>query len=466
MFGVLALAWRDVTLLVVATLFGVRTVVFGVLLLWRLVRRPPAPAAAPPTAAAPLTAASRLRMVRDDLARWVAAALVVVVSAGTWWLSDRLQQGVAVVDAFYDAPAEMPDEPGRLLRVGDYTGQAPASATVRRILYTTTDANGGAALASALVIAPDAVGAEPRPVIAWNHGTVGIARRCAPSLTDVAATAQAIPGVDEAVAAGWVVVATDYSGQGTEGTFPYLIGEGQARSVLDGLRAVREVRDLDLADEAVIWGHSQGGHATLWTSAIAPSYAPDVSIAGTVAISPAADPRGLAERLIRGGGSGVLSAAVAWVLIPYSETYDDVVFEHHVRLPGRPLVREMSRRCTTEPSLLVSVLDGLGVSNDRPLYTGDLTGGVLGARLDQNRTVGPFTQPLLVVWGGDDEVIAADLQHGYVADLCEAGVEVEWIEYDGYDHLRIVQPDAAFIPKLLDWTAARFAGAETTPTDC
>ena len=39
----------------------------------------------------------------------------------------------------------------------------------------------------------------------------------------------------------YIVVATDYPGLGTEGIHPYLIGESEARSVLDSVRAAREM---------------------------------------------------------------------------------------------------------------------------------------------------------------------------------------------------------------------------------
>ena len=39
----------------------------------------------------------------------------------------------------------------------------------------------------------------------------------------------------------------------------------------------------------MVWGHSQGGHAALWTGIVAPTYASDVPIAGVAAAAPASD---------------------------------------------------------------------------------------------------------------------------------------------------------------------------------
>ena len=62
-------------------------------------------------------------------------------------------------------------------------------------------------------------GPEPaggRPVVSWAHGTVGLAPQCAPSRLD-SPTAN-LPWVQQMIARGWVVTATDYAWLGTPGT--------------------------------------------------------------------------------------------------------------------------------------------------------------------------------------------------------------------------------------------------------
>ena len=166
---------------------------------------------------------------------------LVVLAGSAWWVNGWLADGSPVVDAFYDAPAVAPDEPGVLIRADEYLGQAPSGGRVQRILYSTTDAVGVRAIASALVISPIDPPPGPRPVISWNWGTTGVTRGCAPSLMTSTATRWAIPAVDQALERGWVVVASDYSGRGADGRFPYLIGEGEARSSIDAIRAARQL---------------------------------------------------------------------------------------------------------------------------------------------------------------------------------------------------------------------------------
>jgi uncharacterized membrane protein HdeD (DUF308 family) len=489
-FGILSYAWPDVTVLVVAVIFGVRTIVFGATLLFRAVRafvegRRSVPAAgehghddadpdAPPR---PLTSVrgssgpgehtrSRARAALLAVGRYALSALLVALAVGGWWANSWLEDGAQVVDAFYDPPVVVPYDHGRLIRVDDFSGQQPAVADVHRILYTTRDAVGQPAVASALVIVPQDPPPGPRPVVVWNHGTTGVARGCAPSLRDASATKWAIPGLDQAIANGWVVVASDYSGQGAPGVFPYLIGRGEARSSLDAVLAAGELDDLTLSRRTVAWGHSQGGHAALWTSQIAAEYAPDLDVRGTALLAPAAEPVELAEELTSGDASALLTILISWVLVPYADTYDDVDLTRYIAPGAEAIVREMTQRCPSEPGVIVSVAAALGVSEDRPLYVGDLTAGALGRRLAENTPGGPWEQPILIAWGDADEVIPPRLQQDFVDRLCAQGNQVRSLEYAGYDHLRTLLPGSHFVPVLVDWTDARLGRADTHVDDC
>lgn len=74
---------------------------------------------------------------------------------------------------------------------------------------------------SGVVLVP--AGAPPAgdwPVIAWAHGTSGVARMYAPSLMKDLTYGE--EGLLPMVRAGFAVVATDYHGLGTEGPHEYL----------------------------------------------------------------------------------------------------------------------------------------------------------------------------------------------------------------------------------------------------
>lgn len=464
-FGVLSLTWPDVTVLVVAVIFGVRTIVFGATLLVRGGRMLAAGHSRSEPAAA-TQRGPRTRRWWAGAGRFALSAVLVVGATGGWWLNEWLVDGAPVVDAFYDPPDDVLPGHGRLIRSDVFAGDAPANGAVSRILYTTEDALGRAAVASALVIAPAETVPGPRPVVLWNHGTTGVARGCAPSLTQASATKWAIPALDDALARGWVVVAPDYSGQGAPGDFPYLIGEGEARSALDAVLAAGELGAPVLSPEVAVWGHSQGGHAALWTSQIAGEYTPGLDVVGTAALAPAGDPLALARELSTGDANAMLSVLVSWVLVPYADTYPDVRVDDYVVPGARSIVREMTQRCLSEPGVVVSAVTALGVSEDRPLYDADLTGGALGRRLAENVPTGPWDAPILVAWGADDDVIPPSSQRSFMTDLCEHDAQLRWVQYGQTGHQDILQPRSAFLPLLMNWTQARFAGTPDSADRC
>lgn len=460
--GVLAVTWIDLTVLVTATLFGVWLLIFSVGCFVRGVRA----LLTPERPRRGDEASRRRRRAWAAAGRYALALGLIGLTATGWWIDDWLGRGAPVVDAFYSPPDSVPAEHGRLIRVAPYDGAAPPNGEVQRILYTTRDALGRPAVASALVIAPKESRAGARPVVAWNHGTTGVARGCAPSLRADAATRWAIPALEDALDRGWVVVATDYAGQGAPGVFPYLIGKGEARSTLDGVLAAQEVEGLALAPELVVWGHSQGGHAALWAAQEAAAYAPQLDVRGVAALAPVTDPLALARELRSGDADALLSVLISWVLVPYADTYPEVRVVDYAAPRSRIIVREMTQRCPSEPGVIVSVITALGVSQDSPLYPADLTRGALGVRLAENAVTGPFDVPLLVTWGSADEVIPPDFQQRFVDAVCEQSGRVRWVVMEGARHLEILQPPSRFLPTLLNWTDARLTASEAPVSDC
>ena len=132
-----------------------------------------------------------------------------------------------------------------------------------RILYRSTDPSGRPIPVSGAIYIPN--GAAPaggRNIIAWAHPTSGVMPPCAPSLMpDVGGMMWNLPNM---ISQGYIVVATDYPGLGTDGIHPYLIGESEARSVLNSVRAAREMPNTGASNRFAVWGHSQGGHAALY----------------------------------------------------------------------------------------------------------------------------------------------------------------------------------------------------------
>jgi pimeloyl-ACP methyl ester carboxylesterase len=374
------------------------------------------------------------------LSEWVIESVVAQTSAPI---------AVHAPDAFYDPPANLPKRPGVLLRserLKDVT--LPAGTAGWRILYTTTVNDKTSATAVAVVIAPIHPPSGPRPVIMWEHATFGVLQKCMPSL--LSEPAVGIPATDRIAASNWVIVATDYSFADKGGPMPYLIGEGEARAALDSVRAAHQMPELKLDPRTVVWGHSQGGHAALWTGIIGPRYAPEVKIVGVASIAPAANP----TRIIAQNPS-VEKMLGAYVALAYGRFYPDITFEAALRPAAVKAARQIVDLCAFAPPedpeqilALASTFDGpaLAIPANRALV----------ARLTQNVPNQPIAAPLLIAQGLADPVIPPAATSEYVDQRCAAGQHLEYWTFTGLDHGTIVRPGSSLTEPLVAWTSARF----------
>jgi pimeloyl-ACP methyl ester carboxylesterase len=357
-------------------------------------------------------------------------------------------------DQFYQTPSTVPREPGALLRVEPFKRNIPKGARASKILYTTTRSDGSAAVASAIVLVPLAGHAGPRPLIAWLHGTTGVIPGCAPSL--LRQPYVDIPPLDRALARGWAVVATDYVGLGTEGPHPFLIGEGEARSALDSIRAVRQMADVQASGSVVVWGASQGGNAALWAGVLAPAYAPDLNLRGIVGIAPATDLPSLVKADENTLAGRIIST---FILRAYSEEYPDVRLEDYVAPEIQARARSMAGRCLAIPQVLPSALQSWLIG--KPIFSADPREGALGRRLDQNVPRGHIDVPVLIAQGENDDLVLPPIQDRYVEERRRAGQSLDYRKYAGRNHISVVMDDSPFNADLIEWTRARFASGAT-----
>ncbi len=174
----LVVAWPDLAVVVLAVGFSAAIGGIGALLLFGAI----GPQRSHPRSRPP---ASAMRRIAGGI---VVLAMAIAATTG----SILLTAGTARVDDFYTWRGDISATPGHVLRVADYV----------RVLYTATYSDGSPALASAVVAYPTSPTDEPRPVLAWQHGTTGVARSCAPSAGPEALTEYAIPGISRAMERG------------------------------------------------------------------------------------------------------------------------------------------------------------------------------------------------------------------------------------------------------------------------
>ncbi len=188
-----------------------------------------------------------------------------------------LSAGAPSGDAFYQPPSSLDGSNGKVYWAEEI--ESASNGRIWKVLYRSEDLHGTAIAVSGWLAIPNtSKPAGGYPIMAFAHGTTGLADSCAPTRWSTPDLSIAL--LEDFLARGYVVVATDYQGLGTPGTHHYLIGPSEAHGVLDSARAARNIAGG--ATDVVLFGHSQGGQAVLFANELAPVYAPELTILGTI----------------------------------------------------------------------------------------------------------------------------------------------------------------------------------------
>jgi acetyl esterase/lipase len=374
-------------------------------------------------------------------------------------LSAAASLPAAAQSRFYDpSPAEIEGAPGTIIRQETLSG-APLGAAAYRVLYRSTGLDGRPIPVSGVVIVP-ATPAPPggRPVVAWAHPTTGVVPRCAPSLAIF--LFQQIQGLREMVERGYVVAATDYPGLGTPETHPYLVGVSEARAVLDSVRAARAIQGSKAGGRFVVWGHSQGGQAALFTGLEAKQYAPDLDLLGVAAAAPATELATLMNDDMDTSGGKNLTAMTQW---SWARVFDAPI-DKVVAPDAMPVIDRLAEECIesigdlwerqrTEKPLEKSFLSVPNLAGLEPWRSlmGENTPGTL-----------PPGIPLFVAQGTTDQIVRPAVTRDYVGRLCKAGSKVSTLVLPNVGHGFIARDAAG---AAVAWMADRFAG-KPAPDGC
>jgi pimeloyl-ACP methyl ester carboxylesterase len=366
-----------------------------------------------------------------------------LVEAAGMEQADRLP-----ITDFYSTPLNLSaSKPGDLLGKEPFAGYSlPKGATAVRILYHSLDATGQDVATSGVVLIPAGT-APPQgwPVIAWAHGTSGVARQCAPSaMKDVYYGAV---GLMPMVAAGFAVVATDYHGLGTDGPHQYVNKVAQAHDVIYSIPAAHAaVRSL--AAKWVVDGHSQGGLAA-WGVAEAEYALKDPHYLGAVSVAGVAREGDFFSHLGDTPGVGFyLAFMAAGIHARYPEfnphdLLSDSVLEHYgdVTTKGCYYYGFASYAATPRGTLL------------RPKWEKSVW---IHRFFDGNQVANaPIGGPLLVIAGEADQTVPIAGVRAAVEKMCAKNQPVTFLSYPGLDHDPAMEQST---PAQLDWIRARFAG--------
>ena len=347
--------------------------------------------------------------------------------------------------------------PGTLISAQAISTPQNVRALAWRVRYVSTDPFGKRIEATGMVFAP-AAPARARNIVVWAHPTSGVMPACAPSRRRGPGYPW-IAGFDPLLAAGFVITAPDYAGLGTNGVHPYFVGASEARAVVDSVRAARSIGAAHAGNRYIVWGHSQGAHAALWSAMLPATYAPEITLAGVAAAAP---PTSLPANIARATDRDGILLVASYLFVGWSYFY---------RVPLAPAltpsmsaaVRDVAHVCSQTPRDAVKLATVL-----KPLQRLSLVAAFdrdprFTIRLATNSPGMPTRRvPYFIAQGMADALIVPAVTTAYVKSLCKAGLRVDYDRLVGINHPNSGS-DAA--PAAVRWMQGRFAGTPA-PSNC
>ena len=351
----------------------------------------------------------------------------------------RIIRGDVDLSDFYSYAGALPKSVGRLIqqqRLGDHQ-QVPGAAENIRLLYSSTDGIDGEtpiAVSGSLFLPQGTAPEGGWPLVAWSHGTVGIADHCAPSWTGYKPFHQGY--LKQWLDQGYAIVASDYQGLGTVGTHPYLATKPASYSNLDIIRAVQSA-DFPVSDKVVLIGQSQGAAAAFATAGYAQDYASEIDILGVIATGiPMFTPRTI-EIIQETRPNDVVDPMLGYNFLALTlvEQFDDAFsYSDFISELAMPTAMAVDTTCHSDVRDLV-VENGLTYDTSFKVSPTDALKGAF-AQMGYPRF--DISVPVFIGSGVNDRDTPLRMQAGLVKKACVSGAVIESHIYPGHDHLTVL----------------------------
>ncbi|MFI1509382.1 alpha/beta fold hydrolase [Streptomyces sp. NPDC020597] len=357
-----------------------------------------------------------------------------------------VSRGVTI-PVFYTPPASLPAADGALIRseplplalsLPGVDGPLPGTAT--RLMYKSTDSAGRPTAVTGAYIEPSArwKGRGPRPLAAVAPGTMGQGDQCAASLgleRPLLVNGQTLSvgyenlAIYRLLARGIAVVVTDYTGLGaTDRLHTYVNRVDEAHAVLDAVRAARSLAGASVTagSRVALYGYSQGGGATAAAAELQPSYAPDVTLAGTYSGAPPADLVAVTKAI---DGSD-LAGALGWSVNGFLQSDPELepIARAHLNDAGRAALEDLSTMCVGDALLAYNsarsnawTTDGRSLSavvESEPRLKAFLADQRIGARTPAS--------PVRVATGTADDLVPHAQARALAVAWCAKGASVTY----------------------------------------
>jgi hypothetical protein len=370
-------------------------------------------------------------------------------------------------DPFYAVPANVGTyKNGAIIRARQIAPTAlsiPLRAKAWQLLYKTVDNTGAPTATVTTVMVPRVAwkGTGPRPLLSYQTAEDASGTKCAPSYAirgGLGAASNSAPEtllMGQALQRGWVVAAPDYQGPRSM----FLGADGEARGVLDGLRAARAFAPAGVDDHAPIglWGYSGGAFASSVAAQMQRRYAKDIKLAGVALGGVPADVRASIKKF----SGSVFGGALVMGFVTVDRAYPEYNLTQYMTGVGIAAMAQSQADCINDAVLKHPVASIAMYAKDPNI----IDSAVLAPMF---KKMSPLTfpgwprAPVYEYHAVLDELAPIGPARALVARFCRAGVRVQHVEDHLNEHISYV---AVGSTGALDYLGDRFAG-KPAPSTC
>ena len=365
-------------------------------------------------------------------------------------------------DPFYAQPSDVAaHRPGDVIAVRDMPPlpQFPAT-SIRMLKFRSVNSEGLPIAATTLILLPDSR-TPGGPLLSYQHIINGLGTQCAPSRalysSDPNLTIREAPALNIALQRGWAVALPDHLGP----TSAYGAARLGGQITLDGIRAAKNLPELGLTNSPVTMaGYSGGGMATAWAAALAPTYAPELDIAGVAA---GGVPMNISKmaKVLGDNPHPAFGLAMAAALGLEREYPDRFPLSSQLNAQGLAIRDKIANGCTNE-------IMAFGAGHSAPemastmQMTSDPGAWEIGDENSLELYPGVPTSPMYEWHATNDVLIPIDAIDNTIARYCGAGARIWSERFLSPDHLTT----AVFgLPAAMDYLDQRIRGVPA-PSNC
>ena len=231
------------------------------------------------------------------------------------------------------------------------------------------------------------------------------------------------------LATGAAVVVTDYVGLGTtDRLHTYVNRLDQGHALLDAARAAQAVPGASVTPDSRVglYGYSQGGGASASAAELQPSYAPELTLAGTYAGAPPAD----LTAVMKGIDGSALAAALGWSINGFAQSDPDrrEVVEANINAAGRAALDDTSTMCVGD-----GIFGYAFTKSSKWTRGGESLAEIIAANpkaqaaLDRQR-IGNLRPagPVRLATGVQDDIVPHEQARQLAVDWCRKGGDVTY----------------------------------------